>query len=45
LQAGKSETFENLEATLLKGQKLQGVITSEEVQEILKAKGWEQVSA
>ena len=26
---------------LLKGQKLQGVLTSNEVQEILRAKGWE----
>ena len=31
-----------LQATLLHGQKLQGVLTSEEVQEILRRKGWEQ---
>ncbi|GLI64296.1 hypothetical protein VaNZ11_007519 [Volvox africanus] len=34
-------TFEELEAELLKGQKLQGVLTSNEVQEILKARRWE----
>ena len=43
LQAGAPETFDVLEATLLKGQKLQGVITCEEVFEILKTRGWEQV--
>ncbi|GIL83780.1 hypothetical protein Vretimale_10573 [Volvox reticuliferus] len=34
-------TFEDLEAELLKGQKLQGVLTSNEVQEILKTRRWE----
>lgn len=44
LQAGESKTFEQLEATLLGGQKLQGVLTSNEVQEILNSKHWEAVS-
>lgn len=39
--AGSPASFEELEAGLLKGQKLQGVLTSNEVQEILRAKGWE----
>lgn len=39
--SGEPRTFEDLEASLLKGQKLQGVLTSNEVQEILKARGWE----
>ena len=43
LQAGVPETFDALEAKLLGGQKLQGVITCEEVFEILKMRGWEQV--
>ena len=43
LQAGAPETFDALEARLLGGQKLQGVITCEEVFEILKMRGWEQV--
>jgi glycerol-3-phosphate dehydrogenase (NAD+) len=38
---GKPRTFEDLETDLLKGQKLQGVLTSNEVQEILKVRGWE----
>ena len=42
-QAGAPETFDALEARLLGGQKLQGVITCEEVFEILKMRGWEQV--
>ena len=42
-QAGAPETFDALEAKLLGGQKLQGVITCEEVFEILKMRGWEQV--
>lgn len=29
------------QASLLHGQKLQGVLTSQEVQEILRRKGWE----
>lgn len=40
--AGKPASFEELEASLLNGQKLQGVMTSQEVQEILRARGWEQ---
>lgn len=35
-------TFLSPQATLLHGQKLQGVLTSQEVQEILRRKGWEQ---
>ena len=35
-QAGTPQTFEALEQSVLKGQKLQGVLTSNEVQEILK---------
>lgn len=38
-QEGKPRTFEDLETDLLKGQKLQGVLTSNEVQEILKVRG------
>uniref|UniRef100_C5H3W1 Glycerol-3-phosphate dehydrogenase [NAD(+)] n=1 Tax=Dunaliella viridis TaxID=140095 RepID=C5H3W1_9CHLO len=34
-------TFETLERDMLSGQKLQGVLTSDEVQEILHARGWE----
>lgn len=41
-KAGKMESFDQLEVKLLNGQKLQGVQTSDEVQEILKARGWEQ---
>lgn len=41
-QAGQPRSFDELEATLLHGQKLQGVLTSQEVQEILRRKGWEQ---
>ncbi|GLC40357.1 hypothetical protein PLESTM_001053600 [Pleodorina starrii] len=39
--AGNPRSFEDLEAELLKGQKLQGVLTSNEVQEILKTRHWE----
>jgi len=39
--AGNIETFEDLEEELLKGQKLQGVLTSHEVQEIIQSRGWE----
>lgn len=39
-QKGK-QSFAQLEAELLKGQKLQGVLTSEEVQSVLKSKGWQ----
>ncbi|WIA14356.1 hypothetical protein OEZ85_002885 [Tetradesmus obliquus] len=39
--SGRPVSFEQLEAELLKGQKLQGVLTSNEVQEILKQRGWE----
>jgi len=41
-RAGQPKTFDALERDLLNGQKLQGVLTSNEVQEILKARGWEQ---
>jgi hypothetical protein len=37
-QSGAPKSFDALEAELLKGQKLQGVLTSNEVQEILKAR-------
>ncbi|KIZ06786.1 glycerol-3-phosphate dehydrogenase(NAD+) [Monoraphidium neglectum] len=39
--AGAPKSFDALEAELLNGQKLQGVLTSNEVQEILKARDWE----
>lgn len=39
---GNPKSFDTLESEVLKGQKLQGVLTSNEVQEILKARGWEQ---
>ena len=38
---GKESTFEELEAELLDGQKLQGVLTSDEVQAVLRARGWQ----
>lgn len=38
---GKPETFAQLETRLLGGQKLQGTLTSDEVQVILRRKGWE----
>jgi hypothetical protein len=38
-------TFAALEDTLLSGQKLQGVLTSNEVQEILEIRRWEKVRA
>lgn len=44
-KAGQPKSFEVLEAELLNGQKLQGVQTSDEVQEILRIRGWEQVRA
>lgn len=34
-------TFEDLERDVLNGQKLQGVLTSNEVQEVLEKRGWE----
>ena len=34
-------TFEDIEEELLGGQKLQGVLTSDEVQELIETKGWE----
>lgn len=34
-------SFEDLERDVLKGQKLQGVLTSNEVQEVLEKRGWE----
>jgi glycerol-3-phosphate dehydrogenase (NAD+) len=34
-------TFESLEAELLGGQKLQGVLTSDEVQAVLRKRGWQ----
>ncbi|KAG1665203.1 hypothetical protein FOA52_002605 [Chlamydomonas sp. UWO 241] len=39
--AGNKVTFASLEDSLLNGQKLQGVLTSNEVQEILEIRGWE----
>ena len=36
-----SKTFKELETELLKGQKLQGVLTSEEVSTVIKMNGWE----
>ena len=39
--AGAATTFAELEAKLLNGQKLQGVLTSDEVQAILFRRGWE----
>uniref|UniRef100_A0A7D7QY02 Glycerol-3-phosphate dehydrogenase [NAD(+)] n=1 Tax=Chlamydomonas raudensis TaxID=284013 RepID=A0A7D7QY02_9CHLO len=38
---GNKVTFAALEDSLLNGQKLQGVLTSNEVQEILEIRGWE----
>ncbi|PNH08421.1 Glycerol-3-phosphate dehydrogenase [NAD(+)], partial [Tetrabaena socialis] len=39
--SGTPRTFESLETELLNGQKLQGVLTSNEVQEILKVRKWQ----
>jgi len=39
--AGGQKSWSNIEAELLNGQKLQGVLTSHEVQEVLRHKGWE----
>jgi glycerol-3-phosphate dehydrogenase (NAD+) len=39
--AGEDPTFDELEEELLKGQKLQGALTSDEVQIILKKNNWE----
>lgn len=39
--SGEPKTFEELEVELLNGQKLQGVLTSNEVQEVLRVRGWE----
>ncbi|KAG7369356.1 phosphoserine phosphatase [Nitzschia inconspicua] len=39
-RAGK-DSFEQLEKELLNGQKLQGVLTSSEVQAVLQTKGWQ----
>nr|QKY14970.1 glycerol-3-phosphate dehydrogenase (NAD+) (GPDA) [Polytomella parva] len=38
----RPRSFESLETELLKGQKLQGVLTSSEVQEIIHANEWEE---
>eukprot|EP01134_Creolimax_fragrantissima_P003359 CFRG3359T1 len=40
-QCRGTKTFDQLEKELLKGQKLQGVLTSNEVQAVLRMKGWE----
>ncbi|BDA43327.1 probable glycerol-3-phosphate dehydrogenase [NAD(+)], cytoplasmic at C-terminar half [Coccomyxa sp. Obi] len=40
-QSGSPKSFDTLEAELLAGQKLQGVLTSDEVQSILQVRGWE----
>ena len=37
---GGKRSFDELEAELLKGQKLQGVLTAKEVYEVLTARGW-----
>ena len=39
--AGRPRSFEDLESELLNGQKLQGVLTSNEVQEVLRVHDWE----
>lgn len=41
VEAGGTKTFDELEAELLGGQKLQGVLTSHEVQEVLRRRGIE----
>lgn len=41
IAAGEPKSFEQLEQELLNGQKLQGVLTSNEVQEIITNKQWE----
>jgi len=41
-QLNGAKTFDELEGEMLNGQKLQGVLTSFEVQTVLKNKGWEQ---
>lgn len=38
---GEAPTWEELEESMLKGQKLQGVLTAEEVYELLSANGWQ----
>ncbi|KAG2490530.1 hypothetical protein HYH03_010926 [Edaphochlamys debaryana] len=38
---GNAKSFGTLEAEILKGQKLQGTLTSDEVQEIIKRRAWE----
>uniref|UniRef100_A0A515EIS9 Glycerol-3-phosphate dehydrogenase [NAD(+)] n=1 Tax=Dunaliella salina TaxID=3046 RepID=A0A515EIS9_DUNSA len=40
-KSGAPKTWSQLEVELLSGQKLQGVGTSNEVQEVLRARGWE----
>lgn len=40
-EAGGTKTFEELEVELLKGQKLEGVPTSYELQSVLTTKGWQ----
>ncbi|KAK9830276.1 hypothetical protein WJX72_010765 [[Myrmecia] bisecta] len=41
LMTDHPKTFDELEAELLHGQKLQGVLTSNEVQEVLRKRGWQ----
>lgn len=36
-----NKTFDELERDMLNGQKLQGILTSDEVQTVLQIKGWE----
>ena len=40
-QCSGSKSFDELEKDLLGGQKLQGVLTSHEVQQVLSSRGWE----
>jgi glycerol-3-phosphate dehydrogenase len=38
---GQKPTWNELEESMLKGQKLQGVLTAEEVYDVLCSKGWQ----
>ena len=41
VRAGGAKSFSELEAELLGGQKLQGLLTSQEVSEVMRLRGWE----